>query len=64
MSRFGLRLLGLTTLLTVLSAVFASTSFASGGPFMPCCFNVSGAEVHNMACCLHNIAMHCCQRFF
>ncbi len=66
MLKFALRLLGLTVLLTVVGVSFASTSFAAGGPpFMPCCFNVAGAEIHNMACCIYNnAAMHCCQRFF
>lgn len=64
MSNFGLRLLSLTALLTAVGVLFASASFAAGAPYMPCCYNVAGAEIHNMACCLHNVAMHCCQRFF
>ena len=66
MKKFGLRLLVVTTFVIAVGAIFAGTSMASGGPFMPCCFNVGGvgAEVHNMACCIYDVAMHCCSRFF
>lgn len=64
MRKWSLRLLAVTTLLVVVGAVFAGTSMASGGPFMPCCFNVgNGVEAHNMACCVYDALMHCCQRF-
>jgi hypothetical protein len=59
--KFALRLIGVTTVLTGLAAVFAGTSLASGGPFMPCCFT---GTTHNMACCIYNAAMQCCSRFF
>jgi|SwirhisoilCB3_FD_contig_31_14306632_length_309_multi_3_in_0_out_0_1 hypothetical protein len=61
MKRFALRLLGLTTVFIGIGATFAATSFASGGPFMPCCFT---GGTHNMACCIYNAAMQCCGRFF
>ena len=66
MNKFGLRLLAVTTLLIAVGAVFAGTSMASGGPFMPCCFNfgTGGAAAHDMACCVYNAAMQCCNRFF
>jgi len=61
--RFAVRLLGVTTALTVIGATFAATSFAGGGPFMPCCFNPSTGIAKNMSCCLVNFAMQCCNRF-
>ncbi len=64
MRKFALRLLGLTTFLTALGATFATTSFAAGGPFMPCCFNPATQAANNMACCIYNISMECCKRFF
>jgi len=66
MKKFGLRLLAVTTLVIAVGAVFAGTSMASGGPFMPCCFNfgTGGAAAHDMACCVYNAAMQCCNRFF
>jgi hypothetical protein len=63
MKRFGIRLLGVTTVLIVIGAAFAATSFASGGPFMPCCFNPATGAAHSMACCIYNVAMQCCSRF-
>ncbi len=62
--RFSLRLVGLTTCLTALGAAFTTTAFAAAGPFMPCCFNQATGALNNMACCIHQIAMACCQRFF
>jgi len=59
MRKFGIRLLGLTTVLVFVAAVFAGVSFASGEPYMPCC----GHGVWGMACCIHQAAMHCCQKF-
>ena len=64
MRRFAVRLLGLTTLFTALGATVASASFAAGGPFIPCCFNQATGAANNMACCIYNVAMECCQRFF
>lgn len=63
MKGFGLRLLGLTTVLIALGAVLAGSSFAAGGPFMPCCFNPTSGAAHSMACCIYNLAMQCCGRF-
>jgi hypothetical protein len=63
MKRFGIRLLGVTTVLVALGAVLAGTSFAAGGPFMPCCFNPTTGAAHSMACCIYNLAMQCCGRF-
>lgn len=63
MRRFGIRLLGLTTVLIGIAAVFAGMSMASGGPFMPCCFNPATGAAHGMACCIYNLAMQCCGRF-
>jgi len=51
-------------LFTALGATVASASFAAGGPFMPCCFNQATGAANNMACCIYNVAMECCQRFF
>jgi len=66
MKKFGLRLLAVTTFVIAVGAIFAGTSMASGGPFMPCCFNfgTGGAAAHDMACCVYNAAMQCCNRFF
>ena len=66
MKKFGLRLLAVTTFVITVGAIFAGTSMASGGPYMPCCFNfgTGGAAAHNMACCVYNAAMQCCNRFF
>jgi hypothetical protein len=61
--RWGTRLLGLTTIFTVIGGVLAGTSFASGGPFMPCCFNPATGAAHGMACCIYNLAMQCCGWF-
>ena len=64
MKRFSMRLIGLTTVLTALGAIFAGTSFAAGGPFMPCCFNPATGAANSMACCIYNVAMQCCSRLF
>jgi hypothetical protein len=63
MKRYGMRLLGVMTVLIAIGAVFAGTSFASGGPFMPCCFNPASGTANHMACCIYNLAMQCCGRF-
>ena len=63
MGRLLFRLIAVTTVLTAIAGVLAGASFASGEPFMPCCFNVGGGA-HNMACCAFNLAMECCKKFF
>ena len=61
MRRFLLRLGGVTTGVTALGATFATTSFAAGRPFMPCCINQH--TLNAMACCIHQAAMECCKLF-
>lgn len=58
MKRIGRRLLGLTTLFTAIGTVFATSSYAAGGPTMACC--IAGSAAHGMTCCLVNAAMQCC----
>ena len=62
MRRFAMRLLGLTTALAGVSAVFAGAGLANAGGvapnFMPCC-TIGG----QMVCCIVNASMECCKRF-
>jgi len=62
MRRFAMRLLGLTTALAGVSAVFAGAGLANPGGvapnFMPCC-TIGG----QMVCCIVNASMECCKRF-
>jgi len=65
MRRFAMRLLGLTTALAGLSAVFAGAGLANPGGvapnFMPCC-TIAG-QANHMVCCIVNVSMECCKRF-
>jgi len=66
MQRVALRIVGVSTLVMVLLAIFPVVVLAAA-PFMPCCFNPHTGLDNNMMCCIvQGIAMQitCCGRFF